>query len=183
MKRSFHPDRLATQAPSSPSRRRTKKQTSTRNPTPGPSQMKPIGSRAMPSSVKKLYEVALEYRSRSYSPYSQCKVGSALKTHRGKIYGGCNVENASFGATICAERSAVLKAVGNEGAIQIREILVVTDASPPWSPCGLCRQVLSEFSHDLVVHLTNTKGHFESVAFSDLFPRSFNHQQIKKPTS
>jgi cytidine deaminase len=105
-------------------------------------------------------------------------VGSALKTSQGTVYGGCNVENASFGATICAERSAVLKAVSEEGKIEIQEILVVTDASPPWSPCGLCRQVLSEFGSDLKVYLTNTQGEFEYVSFADLFPRSFNHAQI-----
>lgn len=120
-----------------------------------------------------LVERAIEARENSYSPYSRHPVGAALKTADGKIYGGCNIENSSFGGTVCAERTAVWKAV-SEGSVLIREIAVVTDSQPPWPPCGLCLQVLSEFAApDLIVHLANLKGEVETLPFQKLLPRAF----------
>src|SRR5690348_9517727 len=92
--------------------------------------------------IIELYEKAIQAQKHSYSPYSGCKVGAALRTRGGEIFSGCNVENSSYGATVCAERVAVQKAVSECGKIEIMEIMVVTDASPPWPPCGLCRQVM-----------------------------------------
>src|SRR4051794_18812564 len=108
---------------------------------------------AASKEIQELYQVALKVRENSHSPYSHCKVGAALKTSTGKIFAGCNVENASYGASICAEQSAIVKAVSELGPIQIREILVVTDATPPWSPCGICRQVIAEFGSEMAVYL------------------------------
>src|SRR5690242_15716831 len=91
--------------------------------------------------VKDLYKMALLAREKSYSPYSGHKVGAAIRTSSGKIYTGCNVENASFGATVCAERTAIQKAISESGPITVTEVMVVTQADPPWPPCGMCRQV------------------------------------------
>ena len=124
-------------------------------------------------AIQELFKIALQARDNSYSPYSTCKVGAAIRTSDGKIYSGCNVENASYGGSICAERSAVVKAVSDQGAIKIKEVMVVTDASPPWPPCGMCLQVLAEFTSDTIIYLTNLKGELTTVTFQELFPQAF----------
>ena len=108
--------------------------------------------------ILELYEAAKKARENSYSPYSGFKVGAALRTVDGRIFAGCNVENSSYGATICAERGAIQTAAAAVGSFKIKEILVVTDASPAWPPCGLCRQVITEFSENATLHVTNLKG-------------------------
>jgi len=112
----------------------------------------------------------------SYSPYSKYQVGAAIRLMNGKVYSGCNVENSSFGGTVCAERVAVWKAVSEEGPhIEIVEVVVATRASPPWSPCGLCRQVINEFvSKDCKVHLVNLSGEVKSFTHQELFPHGFD---------
>ncbi|HAR41130.1 MAG TPA: cytidine deaminase [Bdellovibrionales bacterium] len=135
----------------------------------------------MAPSIRKLFDAAKKARLHSYSPYSNCKVGAAIRTKSGKIYGGCNVENSSYGGAICAERGAIQTAVAAEGKIQIRELLVVTDANPPWPPCGLCRQIISEFAApDLTVHLMNLKGQQISVAFDAIMPQAFTPEHLNK---
>ena len=131
----------------------------------------------LPPQLQTLFDAALAAHARSHSPYSGHKVGAAIRTEEGKIYGGCNVENSSYGATVCAERVAIHKAVSEQGALRIREILVVTDASPPWPPCGLCRQVIAEFAGDrpadVAVHATNLAGELVTRSFGELFPEAF----------
>lgn len=127
-----------------------------------------------------LFRTALEARKNSYSPYSGKKVGAAILTSDGRIFGGCNVENSSFGGTVCAERNAIHHAVA-EGAQKLKEVLVITDASPPWPPCGLCRQVIAEFATSQTrVHLCNVRGEIETLPFSELMPRAFSPKHLKK---
>lgn len=117
-----------------------------------------------------LLKEALSAMEKAYSPFSKFKVGAALVTVDGNIYTGCNVENASYGLTVCAERVAVLKAVSN-GETDIRQIMIVTSAKTPVSPCGACRQVLNEFSiDDMIVGLEGKKEY----RLSELLPDSFS---------
>ncbi|OFZ22788.1 MAG: cytidine deaminase [Bdellovibrionales bacterium GWB1_55_8] len=134
----------------------------------------------MPKS-NELFQAARAVRERSHSPYSGHKVGAAIRTKSGKIYSGCNVENSSYGGTVCAERGAILKAVSEEGKIEITELLVVTDASPPWPPCGFCRQVIAEFAApELNIVSMNLSGEEQSVKFLDLFPQAFTPSHLGK---
>ena len=132
-----------------------------------------------PLEVRKLYETAQTVRANSYSPYSSCRVGAALRTVDGAIYVGCNVENASYGATICAERAAILAAVGAQGKLKIAEMLVLSDASPPWPPCGECLQVIAEFAAaNTLVHCANEAGEWRSTTFERLLPQAFGIENL-----
>lgn len=120
-------------------------------------------------------ECALQARRNAYAPYSGFSVGAAVvSTSSGAIYGGCNVENSSYGATICAERSAVLQAVSSEGPICIAMVVVVSESDPPAPPCALCLQVLAEFACEQTeVFLYNTEGKYTRYAFYELLPHPF----------
>ncbi|MCR5731504.1 MAG: cytidine deaminase [Sphaerochaetaceae bacterium] len=124
---------------------------------------------------RKLFLAAREVRLNSYSPYSNFKVGAALLSHKsGKIYTGTNVENSSYGATICAERSAVVKAISEEGNIEIETLFVVSDANPPSPPCAMCLQVLSQFcKSDTPILLSNLEGDVKRFTFGELLPHPF----------
>lgn len=121
------------------------------------------------------FQVALAAQKNSHCPYSKKKIGAAIKLKSGEIFGGCNVENASYGATVCAERVAVWKAVSEKRKIEIVDVFVVSPAgSPPWPPCGMCRQVLSEFCTDEAqVHCANPEGEINSLPFKEVFPGAF----------
>lgn len=131
------------------------------------------------SAPKDLFDRATEVRDRAYSPYSQKKVGAAIRLKGGRIYAGCNVENSSFGATVCAERVAIWQAVAELGKIEIEDVLVVTDASPAWPPCGLCRQVIAEFGQKATIHVTNLQGETRVFSFKELFPDAFTPAHLK----
>ena len=135
---------------------------------------------SQPKIDPKLKELARNARSKSYSPYSNCKVGAVIRLSNGKLYTGCNVENSSYGASHCAERTAITKAVSEEGPqIQIEEIVVATDASPPWSPCGICRQVIIEFAAPTcMVHLVNLGDEEQSHLFKTLLPFGFDREVL-----
>lgn len=123
---------------------------------------------------------ALAARKFSHSPYSQHKIGAALLLDNGKIYSGTNIENASYGGTVCAERVAVWKAFSENQNCKISEVLVVSDAKNPWPPCGFCRQVLAEFCKpDTLVHVANTDGIHRSFKFKDLLPEAFTPDFLK----
>jgi cytidine deaminase len=123
--------------------------------------------------IKKLYEAAKKIQKNSYSPYSGYKVAAALLTDKNQIVAGINVENASYGGTICAERSAIVTAVG-QGAKHIKSILVLTNSKTPWPPCGLCLQVMAEFmAPNTPVHLANQKGIKKTYKLKDLLPKAF----------
>ena len=120
----------------------------------------------------RLIELAKGARERAYAPYSHFPVGAALLGRSGRVYTGCNVENASYPAGICAERCAVAKAV-SEGEREFSAIAVVGDTEGPCAPCGICRQVLAEFGPDIQVIMANLKGNVRVVAAADLLPGAF----------
>ncbi len=114
---------------------------------------------------------AVEVRRRAYAPYSQFAVGAALITEEGRIFTGCNVENISFGLTICAERVALGSALA-AGERRFRAITIVADTQVPVSPCGACRQVLAEFAPGLEVHLATLRGVRVRFSLAELLPRA-----------
>ena len=121
-----------------------------------------------------LRQRALEARKRAYCRYSGHQVGAAILLSDGSIHVGCNVENSSYGATLCAERVAVHSAIAQLGPrIRIREIVVATDATPPWPPCGMCRQVVAEFQENARIHAVNPQGVVQSWTFEELLPHAF----------
>lgn len=125
-------------------------------------------------NIEKLINIAKKAKKFSYAPYSKYKVGAALITDKGKIYSGANVENASYGLTICAERAAVFTAV-NDGARIIKAISLVSSSSALPVPCGACRQVLAEFSNklDMLVIFVNAKGEKIIKNLRELLPNAF----------
>lgn len=126
--------------------------------------------------MKELIKKAIEARGKSYSPYSHFKVGAALKTTSGKVYTGTNVENASYGLTVCAERVAVYKAV-SEGEREFEALAVFTEADELTPPCGACRQVLWEFSKNLIIVLANPREE-KTLKLSDLLPLPFQKENL-----
>jgi cytidine deaminase len=120
-----------------------------------------------------LLDAALRARAHAHAPYSKFHVGAALEDSEGRIHTGCNVENASYGLTNCAERTAAFKAV-SEGVRGFRRIAVAADTSPLTPPCGACRQVLWEICGDIEIILVNLRGESESLRLRDLFPRPFD---------
>ena len=122
--------------------------------------------------VQQLIECAIEARQQSYSPYSNFAVGAALLCEDGTIYKGCNIENASYGLTNCAERTAIFKAI-SEGHRKFKALAVVADTEGPCSPCGACRQVMKEFKIPTII-MANLKGNMEIVSIEALLPFSFS---------
>jgi cytidine deaminase len=123
--------------------------------------------------VDPLIEAALRARENAHAPFSHFLVGAALEDSAGRIHTGCNVENASYGLTLCAERVAVFKAV-SEGARQFRRVAVVADTDTLTPPCGACRQILWEFCGDVELALSNLHGKTETFRLKDLLPRPFD---------
>ena len=127
---------------------------------------------------RELVSLAVEMQQRSYAPYSHFPVGAALLCCDSTVFTGCNVENASFGATICAERTAVTKAV-SEGALKFTAIAVVGSGSPAW-PCGICRQVLNEFAPDIKIYLTWNGDQVIETSLPELLPMGFGPKDLNK---
>lgn len=126
------------------------------------------------SDFEKLYDVATSVAKEAYAPYSNFQVGAALLTETGEIFSGCNIENASYSLTCCAERVAIFKAVSS-GVTDFKMLVVTSDTKEPISPCGACRQVMSEFFDETVgIVLTNHKGIKKEVNIKELLPYSFN---------
>lgn len=127
---------------------------------------------------EELIEAATRVRENAYAPFSDFRVGSALETDDGVIIAGCNVESASYGLTVCAERVAIWKAI-SEGKRKIKHIAVVADTEELTPPCGVCRQIIWEFGGDIPVVLANLKGKVETVQMKDLLPRAFDTKFLK----
>lgn len=138
----------------------------------------------MNSSIKKteLIKQALNTRQFSHSPYSTKKIGAAIQLSNGLIFNGCNIENASYGGTVCAERVAIWKAFSeNSNQLKITAVAVASDEKSPWPPCGLCRQVMAEFSTGLTeIYLVNTQGQETTLTFAELFPFAFEPDHLLK---
>lgn len=130
-------------------------------------------------NMQRLIEEAIVAKEFAYAPYSNFRVGAALLAKSGKIYRGCNIENASFGATNCAERTAVYKAV-SEGEKEFEAIVITGDNGDYLPPCGICRQVLSEFAGDsLKVILANSAEDYHVTTLGELLPGAFQAQNLK----
>ncbi len=131
-----------------------------------------------PATVDRLLRAAEAVRANAYAPYSHFVVGAAVLVGDGRVFSGCNVENASFGLSVCAERHAVAAAVA-AGARDLRAIAVVTDTSPPASPCGACRQVLAELGEFPVI-LANTTGERIITRVAELLPGGFSGESLRR---
>jgi cytidine deaminase len=124
-------------------------------------------------SIDALIEAASQARERAHVPFSKFKVGAAVADETGQIFTGCNIENASFGLTMCAERVAVFKAV-SEGAAKLMQIAVVADTDRLTPPCGACRQILWEFCGDAELVLGNLAGQRITLSLGEIFPKPFD---------
>jgi len=120
-----------------------------------------------------LLAAALAARAHAFAPYSRFQVGAAIEDAGGRIHTGCNVENATYGLTICAERVAVFKAI-SEGVRQFRRVAVAADTDVLTPPCGACRQILWEFCGKVEIVLVNPRGKTETYRLEDLFPKPFD---------
>ncbi len=128
--------------------------------------------------AQELVILAVKARENAYVPYSGFHVGAALIADNGKIYTGCNIENASYGATICAERTAITKAI-SDGAKKILAIAVSSDSDKATMPCGICRQFMVEFcASDMPLYLSDRNGRFESYPFDEILPHSFKQSDL-----
>lgn len=129
---------------------------------------------------KALMKCALKARKLAYAPYSKYQVGCALMDSKGKIFTGCNVENASYPAGVCAERTAIFKMI-SEGGKKIDKLVLVGSSEEPVFPCGVCRQVIQEFGSDCMVVSINPAGtRFRASRFKDIFPFGFTPDKLKK---
>ena len=126
--------------------------------------------------IQRLMDCAIKARENAYSPYSHFAVGAALLCEDGTLFEGCNIENASYGLTNCAERTAIFKAV-SEGHIKFKALAVVADTEGPCAPCGACRQVMAEFKIPLII-MGNLMGNIKIVTIEELLPFSFSEYDV-----
>ena len=126
--------------------------------------------------IQKLMDCAIKARENAYSPYSHFAVGAALLCEDGTLYEGCNIENASYGLTNCAERTAIFKAV-SEGHVTFKALAVVADTEGPCAPCGACRQVMAEFKIPLLI-MGNLMGNIKMVTIEEVLPFSFSEYDV-----
>ncbi len=125
-----------------------------------------------------LIDIAADVREMAYAPYSNFKVGAAVESESGDVYTGCNIESASYGLTVCAERVAIWKGI-SRGEKRFARIAVVVDTEELTPPCGVCRQIIWEFCGDVPVILSNLHGKTETVMMSELLPRAFDSKFLK----
>lgn len=130
-----------------------------------------------PSGLQELAELARQARLKAAAPFSRFKVGAALRARTGEVVTGCNIESASYGLTLCAERVAIFKAV-SEGLREFDAVAVVADSPRLTAPCGACRQVLWELGGDLWVHIVNLHGRSRTVRMSELLPLPFDARNL-----
>lgn len=127
---------------------------------------------------KKLIKEALKAQKIAYVPYSGFRVGAAVLTEEGEIFSGCNIETASYSPTICAERTAIFKAI-SEGNRKIKAIAVVGDSDFTY-PCGVCRQVIREFGKDAIIIIANSEENYKKYTLDELLPYSFGPEDLKE---
>jgi cytidine deaminase len=130
-------------------------------------------------SLQQLLETAKNARLQSIAPFSNFLVGAAIKTGKGKVYTGCNVESASYGLTVCAERVAIWKAL-SEGERDFSELAIVADTGSLTPPCGTCRQIIWEFAKNATIVLGNLRGETQVVSIKELLPRAFDARFLKQ---
>ena len=130
-----------------------------------------------PAGLRELAGFARSARRRAHAPFSRFKVGAALRTREGEVVTGCNIENATYGLTLCAERVAVFKAV-SEGLRTFDAIAIVADSKRPTAPCGPCRQILWEFCGDIWIHMADLKGGTVTRRLSELLPLPFDRRNL-----
>ncbi|MCU0284982.1 MAG: cytidine deaminase [Acidobacteria bacterium] len=124
-------------------------------------------------NIEKLLQAAQHVKERAYAPYSNFHVGAALSTPSGKIYSGCNVENSSYGLTICAERNAIFQMIA-AGENKISELLIIGDSEHFLPPCGACRQVIAEFANkNTPIYMCNKNGAYQQTTVGELIPYMF----------
>lgn len=126
---------------------------------------------------KELIKMALQAQKKAYVPYSKFKVGAALIAEDGEIYTGCNIENAAYSPSVCAERTAIFKAI-SEGNRKIKTIAVVANSNYT-HPCGVCRQVIREFGKDATIIVAKSENEYKEYKIDDLLPHSFNPDDLK----
>ena len=129
------------------------------------------------SNYEQLIAAAKQARENAHAPFSNFRVGAAVHATSGRIFGGCNVENATYGLTICAERVAIFKAI-SEGERGFDAVAVVTDTETLTPPCGACRQIIWEFCGAVPVVLSNLEGRVEVLRMRDLFPKPFDSSNL-----
>jgi len=127
--------------------------------------------------VNALLDAARQARGHAHAPFSHFQVGAALETHEGKWFMGCNIENATYGLTLCAERVAIFKAI-SEGERRFTRIAIVADTVNPTPPCGACRQILWEFAGDIEIILGNLEEETGRYRLKDLFPHPFDDRSL-----
>ncbi len=134
----------------------------------------------MSVSTNDLNEMAKKAMQFSHSPYSKIRIGASLLLTNGQVYTGCNIENASYGGTVCAERVAIWKAYSeNKTTHKIQKIIVASDSENPWPPCGFCRQVIAEFAtSDTEIILVNLNNIEKKYLFKDIFPEAFGPSHL-----
>lgn len=131
------------------------------------------------AKLKSMIEQAYAVQKNAYAPYSHFLIGSSILDSKGKIFSGCNVENSSYGGTVCAERVAIWKGVSESMKLPIKSVVVVSSEKDQWPPCGMCRQVLAEFcTADTVVFFGNNKKEFRKMTFGELLPEAFSNKFI-----
>lgn len=133
----------------------------------------------MSETANQLIEAATAARLRSVAPFSHFLVGAALRTKEGKVFTGCNVESASYGLTVCAERVAIWKAL-SEGEREFTDLVIVADTEQLTPPCGTCRQIIWEFCKRAKITLANLRGQREELTVKDLLPRAFDARFLRE---
>jgi cytidine deaminase len=132
----------------------------------------------MTQDLESLIEQTIKAFENAYAPFSKFRVGATVVTKSGKIYTGCNIESASYGLTVCAERVAIWKAV-SEGEREFSMVCVVADTEELTPPCGVCRQIIWEFCEDIPIVFANLHGKYEVLQMKDLLPRAFDTKFLK----
>ena len=138
----------------------------------------PKGANRPQNDIRGMIAMARRARDFAFAPFSRFKVGAAIRTRDGRIFTGCNVENASFSLTLCAERTAIFKAI-SEGTREFTQVVIVTDAAKLTPPCGACRQVLWEFAPEAEVILANVRGRTKRMKMSALLPSPFDSRDLE----